>query len=64
MHFEHLLMDVILQKYFLDTYVEKGLGGACRFPLGPANEKTKKMIDTDLKEDWEYECSLAGEAKA
>lgn len=51
-------------KYFLDTYVEKGLGGACRFPLGPANEKTKKMIDTDLKEDWEYECSLAGEAKA
>ncbi|WVQ84667.1 hypothetical protein IAT38_006822 [Cryptococcus sp. DSM 104549] len=45
-------------KYFLDHYVEKGLGGSARLPLGPVTDSVKKMIETDLKEAWEYEQSL------
>jgi len=46
------------QKYFLDQYVGKGLGGVCRYPLGPVSQKIKDMMDKDLKEDWEFEKSL------
>ena len=45
-------------KYFLDHFVEAGLGGECRLPLGKIEEKTKKVIETQLKEDWEFEQSL------
>ncbi|WVR00115.1 hypothetical protein IAU59_007257 [Kwoniella sp. CBS 9459] len=45
-------------KYFLDHYVEKGLGGNCRLPLGTVSDEVKKMIETDLKEAWEFEQSL------
>ncbi|WWD19716.1 hypothetical protein CI109_104180 [Kwoniella shandongensis] len=45
-------------KYFLDHYVEKGLGGSSRLPLGPAPDAIKRMIETDLKEAWEFESSL------
>lgn len=45
-------------KYFLDHFVEQGLGGECRLPLGPTDEKTKKGIQELLKEDFEFEESL------
>ncbi|CAK9779500.1 putative dihydrodipicolinate synthase [Cutaneotrichosporon oleaginosum] len=45
-------------KYALDTFVQKGLGGRSRLPLGPCSEEVKKMVETELKEDWEFECSL------
>lgn len=45
-------------KYFLDHFVEQGLGGSVRYPLGPISEGVKKMISEELKEDWEFEQSL------
>ncbi|KAK8853287.1 hypothetical protein IAR55_003991 [Kwoniella newhampshirensis] len=45
-------------KYFLDHYVEKGLGGSARLPLGLVPDAIKKMIENDLKEAWEFEQSL------
>lgn len=45
-------------KHFLDHFVEPGLGGECRLPLGKVDEKTKKGIEAQLKEDWEFEQSL------
>jgi hypothetical protein len=46
------------QKYALDHFVEKGLGGSARYPLGPCSDAVKKMVEQDLKEDWEFESSL------
>ncbi|WVQ66884.1 uncharacterized protein L199_005075 [Kwoniella botswanensis] len=45
-------------KYFLDHYVEKGLGGPARLPIGSITDDVKKLIEVDLKEAWEYEQSL------
>ncbi|KGB76856.1 dihydrodipicolinate synthase [Cryptococcus deuterogattii 99/473] len=45
-------------KYFLDHYVEKGLGGAVRLPLGAISDDVKKLIEVDLKSAWEFEQSL------
>lgn len=45
-------------KYFLDKFVEQGLGGECRLPLGPITEATKKKVATELEEDWQFEQSL------
>jgi len=45
-------------KYALDHFVEKGMGGIARSPLGPVSDATKKMVETDLKEDWEFESKL------
>ncbi|WWC72113.1 uncharacterized protein I206_106073 [Kwoniella pini CBS 10737] len=45
-------------KYFLDHYVEKGLGGPARLPIGGLTDDVKKLIEVDLKEAWEYEQSL------
>ncbi|TYJ57923.1 hypothetical protein B9479_001278 [Cryptococcus floricola] len=45
-------------KYFLDHYVEKGLGGPARLPLGTISPETKKLIEVDLKGAWEFEQSL------
>lgn len=45
-------------KHALDTFVQKGLGGQSRLPLGPCSDEVKKMVETELKEDWEFECSL------
>lgn len=45
-------------KHFLDHFVEQGLGGECRLPLGKTEEKTKKGIQELLKEDVEFENSL------
>ncbi|KAK4687802.1 4-hydroxy-2-oxoglutarate aldolase, partial [Tremellales sp. Uapishka_1] len=45
-------------KYALDTFVEKGLGGTVRSPLGPITDATKKIVDEQLKEDWEFESKL------
>lgn len=45
-------------KYALDHYVEKGLGGVARLPLGELTEATKKLVENDLKEDWEFESKL------
>jgi hypothetical protein len=46
------------QKYALDHYVQKGLGGIARSPLGKLSPEVKKMIETDLAEDWAFEQSL------
>ncbi|GFZ48816.1 hypothetical protein JCM24511_06565 [Saitozyma sp. JCM 24511] len=45
-------------KYALDHYVQKGLGGIARSPLGKLSPEVKKMIETDLAEDWAFEQSL------
>ncbi|WVW86274.1 hypothetical protein I302_108316 [Kwoniella bestiolae CBS 10118] len=45
-------------KYFLDHYVEKGLGGPARLPIGGITDDVKKLIEVDLKEAWEYEQTL------
>ncbi|WVO18523.1 hypothetical protein L204_106242 [Cryptococcus depauperatus] len=45
-------------KYFLDHYVEKGLGGIARLPLGTISEDTKKLIEVNLKSSWDFESSL------
>ena len=45
-------------KYALDTFVEKGLGGECRLPLNSASELVRKMVETELKQDWDFEKSL------
>lgn len=45
-------------KHALDVFVQKGLGGRSRLPLGPCSDEVKKMVETELKEDWEFECSL------
>lgn len=45
-------------KHALDHFVQKGLGGYARLPLGPVSPDVVKMVEEDLKEDWEYECSL------
>ena len=45
------------QKYFLDHFVEQGLGGDCRLPLGKISEKTKKHVEESMKEHWEFEQS-------
>ena len=45
-------------KYAMDRYVEQGLGGVCRFPLGRVSEKVKNMIDTELQAHWDFEQSL------
>ncbi|KAK6909311.1 dihydrodipicolinate synthase [Kwoniella mangroviensis CBS 10435] len=45
-------------KYFLDHYVEEGLGGPARLPIGSITDDVKKLIEVDLKEAWEYEQSL------
>ncbi|WWD03754.1 hypothetical protein V865_001810 [Kwoniella europaea PYCC6329] len=45
-------------KYFLDHYVENGLGGPARLPIGSITDDVKKLIEVDLKEAWEYEQSL------
>lgn len=45
-------------KHALDHFVQKGLGGKSRLPLGPASPEVQKMVEEDLKEDWEFECSL------
>lgn len=34
------------------------MGGECRLPLGAINDKTKKVVEEAMKEDWAYECSL------
>ena len=45
-------------KYFLDHFVEKGLGGDCRLPLGVITDKTKKWVEESMKDDWAFEQSL------
>ena len=45
-------------KYFLDHFVEQGLGGDSRYPLSRFSEESKKSIVEQLKGDWEYEASL------
>lgn len=45
-------------KYALDHFVEKGLGGQPRLPLGPLSDATRQMVENDLKEDWEFESKL------
>lgn len=45
-------------KHALDYFVHPGLGGKSRLPLGPATPEVKKMVEEELKEDWEFECSL------
>jgi dihydrodipicolinate synthase/N-acetylneuraminate lyase len=45
-------------KHALDVFVQQGLGGKSRLPLGPCSEEVKKMVEEELKEDWEFECSL------
>jgi hypothetical protein len=46
------------QKYALDHFVQKGLGGVPRSPIGPVSESIKKMVETELAEDWAFEQSL------
>lgn len=45
-------------KHALDHFVEKGLGGVARLPLGELSDATRKMVEQDLKEDWEFESRL------
>lgn len=45
-------------KHALDHFVHKGLGGGARLPLGPASKEVIDMVEKELKEDWEFECSL------
>jgi dihydrodipicolinate synthase/N-acetylneuraminate lyase len=45
-------------KHALDHFVQKGLGGVSRSPLGPVTPEIAKMVEEQLKEDWEFECSL------
>jgi hypothetical protein len=45
-------------KHALDHFVQKGLGGVARSPLGPVTPEVVKMVEEELKEDWEFECSL------
>lgn len=45
-------------KHALDHFVQPGLGGCSRLPLGKLPEEVRQMVETELKEDWEYECSL------
>jgi hypothetical protein len=53
-----LLSLDLCQKYFLDHFVEQGLGGECRLPLGKVPESTKKQVAEKLKSHWEFEESL------
>ncbi|ORX35393.1 dihydrodipicolinate synthase [Kockovaella imperatae] len=45
-------------KFFLDHYISKGLGGECRLPLAPITDATKKRVIEEFAEDWEFEQSL------
>ncbi|KAL1409037.1 hypothetical protein Q8F55_005861 [Vanrija albida] len=45
-------------KYALDHFVQKGLGGVARLPLGPVSPEVKKLVEDELKGDWEFEQSL------
>lgn len=45
-------------KHALDHFVQPGLGGSARLPLGKATPEVIKMVEEDLKEDWEFECTL------
>jgi hypothetical protein len=45
-------------KHALDHFVQKGAGGVPRSPLGPTSDAVKQMVETDLKEDWEFESKL------
>jgi hypothetical protein len=53
----HVLV-LTTQKYALDHFVQKGLGGIARYPLGPLNDATKQLVEKDLAEDWEFESKL------
>jgi hypothetical protein len=45
-------------KYGLDHFVEEGLGGSCRLPLGPPSEQLKKAVVQQMKEDFDFEDAL------
>lgn len=45
-------------KHALDHFVQPGLGGTSRLPLGKLTPEVRAMVETELKEDWEFECSL------
>lgn len=45
-------------KYAMDKFVEQGLGGVCRSPIGRVSEKVKSMVDKDLQAHWDFEKSL------